>query len=132
MDNAVRGHVIVALDDERIVLLRQIRGSVSYVAPGVPVQADELPGQAAARAARDVFGIDVEIDELVFADTELGAEHFYFSARPLDPFDLDLTAPVPLTDDVSITALKRATLLAYPIRPTGMARRLRQARDGVP
>lgn len=119
--------MVVVLDDDRIVLLREVRsGSVRYVAPSVAVRGDELPGQAAARAAREQLGIEVEIEELVFADTEYGSEHFYFLANPLSRLELDST-PEPISDGVSLATLERTSLLAYPIRPHGVAHRLRIA-----
>lgn len=122
---AVRGHVLVTLDDGSVLFLREVRGgSVRYVAPGVSGLAGETPGHTAHRAAREHLGIDVQIADLVFADTENGAEHFYFLARPLAPYD-PLLAATQASSETSVAALRRSALLAYPIRPAGIALRLR-------
>jgi 8-oxo-dGTP pyrophosphatase MutT (NUDIX family) len=124
---ATRGHVVLMLDDGRLLFLRELLGgSVSYVAPGVTGVAGETPGQTARRAALERLGIDVEIADLVFADTENGAEHFYFLARPLTSFEpVWETSPAPTKSGSTLTTLKRSALLAYPIRPYGIALRLR-------
>jgi len=122
---AVRGHVVVALDDGRVLFQRRVDGgSVTYVAPGVGGAQGETPGHTARRAALEHLGIDVEIADLVFADTEQGAEHFYFLARPLASYDSELEAGPP-SAGTSVAALRRSALLAYPIRPAGIAVRLR-------
>jgi hypothetical protein len=122
---AVRGHVLVTLDDSRVLFLREVRGgSVTYVAPGISAVGGETPGHTAHRAALEHLGIDVRIADLVFADTENGSEHFYFLARPLRSFDPVLEA-TQLSSETSVAALRRSALLAYPIRPTGIALRLR-------
>ena len=123
---AARGHVVVTLEDERVVFLRAVLGgSVTYVAPCVSTVAGETPGHTARRAALEHLGLDVEIADLVFADTEHGAEHFYFLARPLtSPPAIDAATPDSAT---SMAALTRSALLAYPIRPIGLALRLRSA-----
>jgi ADP-ribose pyrophosphatase YjhB (NUDIX family) len=122
---AVRGHVIVTLDDGRVLLLREVvGGSVHYVAPGVVAEAGETPGQTARRAAQVHLGFDVEIADLVFADTEMGAEHFYFVGSPLTALDDEPVGPADANGDVSVVALKRTALLGYPVRPAGIGRRL--------
>jgi ADP-ribose pyrophosphatase YjhB (NUDIX family) len=122
---AVRGHVLVTLDDGRVLFLREVRdGSVTYAAPGISAVGGETPGHTAHRAALEHLGIEVHIAELVFADTENGAEHFYFLATPLRSFD-PVLEPTQLTSERSVAALSRSALLAYPIRPTGIALRLR-------
>jgi ADP-ribose pyrophosphatase YjhB (NUDIX family) len=126
-----RGHVVVGLDDERVVLLREVHsGSVTYSAPGVRVAPGETPGHAAVRAAREQLGLDVEVTGLLFADCESGADHYFFLATPLvlshRAWDQSASAS---GDAVSISALKRSALLGYPVRPIGIARGLRhQAR----
>jgi ADP-ribose pyrophosphatase YjhB (NUDIX family) len=130
-DIAAHGHVLVVLEDENVVFLREVRsGSVNYIAPGVSTEAGETPGQAAARAAREVLGIEVEISELVFADTELGSEHFYFLATPLTMPEEDWDAPPPSSDGVSVTKVPRSAMRAYPVRPTGVAHRLHSPAPG--
>jgi hypothetical protein len=123
---AARGHVVVALDDGLLFLREVLGGSVSYVAPGVTGVAGETPGQTARRAAQERLGIHVEIADLVFADTENGAEHFYFLARPLTSVEPAWeTLPSSTETGASLATLKRSALLAYPIRPSGIALRLR-------
>ena len=124
---AVRGHVVVTLEDGRVLFLREVLGGcVTYIAPGVTGIAGETPGQTARRAALERLGLDVEIADLLFADTENGAEHFYFLARPLTSYERGWDAPEPRSSS-SLAALRRSALLAYPIRPTGIALRLRAA-----
>ncbi len=125
---ATRGHVVVLLDSDRVVLVREVRrGSVQYTVPGVEVRPDETPGRAAARAAEEQLGIQVEVSELLFADTEMGEEHFFFAATPLDELD-EWDAVSDPVDAVSVAALRRTTLLAYPVRPVGIARALQRSR----
>ena len=129
-DLATRAHVVVLLDDGHVVLLREVRGgSVRYLAPGVAARQGETPGRAAARAAREQLGFEVEVLELLFADTEMGAEHFFFIAKPERPVEQDWEIPPPSTDGVEATALKRSALLGYPVRPVEIARLLRRAAD---
>jgi len=124
---AVRGHVVVTLDDGRVLFLREVLGGcVTYIAPGVIGVAGETPGQTARRAALERLELDVEIADLLFADTEHGAEHFYFLARPLTSYEPGWGAPGQESSS-SLAALSRSALLAYPIRPTGIALRLRAA-----
>jgi hypothetical protein len=127
---AARGHVIVVLDDGRAVFVRQVvDGTVTYVAPGVSGDMGETPGQTARRAAHVHLGIDVEIADLVYADTENGADHFYFLASPLDSLERRWVEQETMEGALttSIAPLHRSALLAYPIRPSGVGRRLRTA-----
>jgi ADP-ribose pyrophosphatase YjhB (NUDIX family) len=126
-----RGHVVVLLDDERVVLLRVVRsGSVSYRAPGVRVVGGETPGHAAARAAREELGIEVEVTDLLFADTESGAEHYFFLAVPVARPDGRWTEPRRSSrDGVSVCAVREAAILGYPVRPPGIARGLHHRRS---
>jgi len=131
---AARGHVIVVLDDGRAVFLRRVvGGTVTYVAPGVSGDVGETPGQTARRAARVYLGIDVEIADLVYADTENGAEHFYFVASTLGSLESGWIeqAQTEGAFTASIAPLHRSALLAYPIRPSGVGRRLRTAPLGA-
>jgi 8-oxo-dGTP pyrophosphatase MutT (NUDIX family) len=125
-DVATRGHAVVVLDDERVVLLREVRsGSVRYVAPGAPVGPGETPGRAAARAAMEQLGIEVEVSDLIFADTEMGAEHFFFQATPVGSTPSAWGVPSFSSDDgLSIAVVTRSALLGYPVRPIGIARRM--------
>jgi 8-oxo-dGTP pyrophosphatase MutT (NUDIX family) len=124
----------VLLDDQRVLFLREVRsGSVSYRAPGSRVLVSETPGHAAVRAAHEQLGIGVEVTDLLFADTESGAEHYFFLAVPVGipsrRWDEPLGVP---DDDVSICALKRSALLGYPVRPPGIARGLRHRSNRAP
>jgi hypothetical protein len=115
----------VLLDDDHVVLLREVRGgSVRYLAPGVATHEGETPGRAAARAALEWLGLEVDVSDLLFADTELGAEHFFFLATPRNvPEGEVLSAPRPC-QGVEPAILKRTALLAYPVRPVEIARLL--------
>ena len=123
-----RSHVVVLIDDDRVLLLREVRnGSVRYLAPGVASRGDETLGKAAERAAREQLGIEVVVDDLLFADTELGAEHYFFLARPVEPSKRDWDMSTPQEGTVP-TPLPRNALLGYPVRPTEVARRVPRAR----
>jgi ADP-ribose pyrophosphatase YjhB (NUDIX family) len=114
------------LDDRRALLLREVRsGKVSYRAPGVRVVEGETPGSAAVRAAREQLGLDVVVAELLFADTESGAEHYFFLAVPAEPGASEWAEPAPSGDGVSVSAVRCTALLGYPVRPPGIARGLR-------
>ena len=124
-DLATRGHVVVCLEDDRVLLIREVRsGQVSYVAPGTAIQGDETPGRAAIRAARQQLGVDVTVTELFFADTESGVEHFFFLAELESDHDTSWDEPVLASDPVSATAVRRAAIRGYPVRPFELARRL--------
>ena len=76
--------MVVLLDDNRIVLLREVQsGAVCYRAPEATVREGETPGHAALRAAWQKLGLEVRVTDLLFADTEGGAEHYFFLATPL-------------------------------------------------
>jgi hypothetical protein len=124
-DLATRGHAVVQLDGERVLLLREVRrGSVSYVAPGAATRVGEMPGKTAERAAHEQLGLDVEVIDLLFADTELGVEHFFFLARPKTALVEPVWETIAQPDGTIAAALRRGTLLGYPVRPTEIARRL--------
>jgi ADP-ribose pyrophosphatase YjhB (NUDIX family) len=124
-DLATRGHAIVLIDTDRVVLLREVRsGVVRYLAPGARVEPGGTPGQAAVRAARDVLGVDVEVARLLFADTEMGAEHYFFLTRLLSPSKESWDAPAPAGDGVTPTAIRRSLARAYPVRPAQLVPRL--------
>jgi ADP-ribose pyrophosphatase YjhB (NUDIX family) len=120
-DLSVRAHAVLA-DGETVVLVRHVdNGSVWYEAPGVSVRPDETPGLAAARAAAEQLGIEVEIGGLAYADTERGVEHYFFLAAPVaGGSELLPTA----SDDGHLVALRRAALLAYRVEPPQLARLL--------
>lgn len=72
---------LVLLSEGSALLIRTVdEGRVSYRAPGLPVLDGETPGHTAERVARDVLGLDVTLDGLLFAGTERGIEHFIFAA----------------------------------------------------
>ena len=128
-DIATRGHAVVLLDDAHVLLLRACQnGSVTYLAPGVASSAGETPGRAAARAALEYLGLEVQVEDLLFADMEMGAEHFFFLATPANG-----AVPAPSVARLSAerletAVLRRAALLGYPVRPVAIARLVPRAR----
>jgi len=119
-----RSHVVVLIEDDCVLLLREVRnGSVRYFAPGVAMRTDETLGKAAERAAREQLGIQVVVDDLLFADTEQGAEHYFFLARPTGPSWRNGETPTPPGGPVP-TPLRRNALLGYPVRPVEIAQRV--------
>ena len=122
---ATRGHVVVLVEGDRVLLVREVRsGSVRYLAPEATVRADETPGKAAVRAAREHLCAEVTVTDLLFADTEMGAEHFFFVAELESEYQAAWDAEPPQSDGTMITAVRRSALLAYPVRPVELARRL--------
>jgi ADP-ribose pyrophosphatase YjhB (NUDIX family) len=126
-DVATRGHAVVLLDEDHVVLLRELRGgSVHYLAPGVATREGETPGRAAARAALEWLGLNVDVSDLLFADTELGAEHYFFLATPRDAPEDERLKPQ-AREGMEPVILTRSALLAYPVRPVEIARLLHSA-----
>ena len=124
-DVATRRHVIVVLEDEHVLLFRELRGgTVRHLAPGAATHPGETPGKAAARAAREQLGVTVDVTELLFANTENGVEHFFFVASPNERVVLDSDVQRYPSEHLAATAVKRTALLAYPVRPVEVARRL--------
>ena len=116
---APRAHAVL-LDGNSVALVRHVSGgSVWYEAPGVAVEPGETPGNAAARAARDVLGVDVAVGELVYADTEHGLEHYFFVVEAGRGTKAHMTSP-----DVDVALVRRAALLAYRVEPRQLARLL--------
>ena len=128
-EHAPRSHALLLVGEDGVVLARRVEdGSVWYQAPGVAVQEGETPGRAAARAAREQLGVDVEVGDLVYADTELGLEHYFFAVLLPEGVDTDaLTAQA----DRELVVLRRAALLAYRVEPAPIARLLLRRRDSV-
>jgi 8-oxo-dGTP diphosphatase len=127
--------VVRGLADE-ILLIRRVRdGRVYYVAPGVEVLDAETPGAAAARAARQELGIEVKIDQMLYAQAFSGVDHFFFSAtasggvgdaaltRRGDDFELDGE----LDGTYELARLRVAALLGYDVRPLELAQRIVRA-----
>ena len=75
---------------------------------------------------RQKVGLEARVTDLPFANTEGGAEHYFFLATPLGLGRRPWEDPQPPSDGASASALRRSTLLGYPIRPVDIARRLRQ------
>ena len=130
---APHAHVVVSTAQEEVVLVRRVRnGRVYYLAPGVAVSEGETPGAAATRAARDELGIEVATQEMLHAEAFGGADHFFFSAKPLSGFggdvnnhvhgDFELDAERDGSSEVA--GLRISTLLAYDVRPWALALRL--------
>ena len=73
------------------------------------------------------------MSDLLFADTESGAEHYFFLAVPVGlpdrPWDDSLHSS---EDGLSVSAVKRSAILGYPIRPPGIARGLHHRSGRVP
>jgi ADP-ribose pyrophosphatase YjhB (NUDIX family) len=97
---------------------------VSYRAPGARVVEGETPGTAAVRAAREQLGLDVVVTDLLFADTESGADHYFFLAVTVEasPHAWDVASQT--GEGVSTSAVQRTALLGW-VRPPGIARGLR-------
>ena len=115
-----RAHVILLREGgEAVVLLREVRnGSVCHRAPGVALEPGETPGRAAARAALEHFGLAVEVGELVYADTEQGADHYFFlGAATVGSTDVANAPP-------DAVVLRRSALPAYRVEPFQLGRRL--------
>ncbi len=126
-------HVVVRVRRDEVILIRRVRhGRVYYVAPGVAVAEGETPGAAALRTASDELGIEVVIEELLYAQAFAGVDHFFFAATAqteiVDP------APIPDHDDFEldgelggsyeIVRLRVREILAYDVRPWALARRI--------
>ena len=63
------------------MVIRRIRdGRVYYMLPGTEVGTGETPGAAAARAALDDLGVDVGVEETLYAQAFSGVDHFFFLA----------------------------------------------------
>ena len=122
---ATRGHAVVRLEGDRVLLIREVRsGRVNYLAPGVALRAGETPGRAAIRAAREQLGVSAGVTELLFADTEMGAEHFFFLADLESEYDPSWDLAPPHQDGTTAIAVRRSAIRAYPVRPVELARRL--------
>jgi hypothetical protein len=105
------------VDERSVVLIRLTSvGSVFCEAAGAPLQPGETPGMAARRAATQHFGVDVEVGELLYADTDRGAEHYFFLARPIGGI-------AHIAGEHAAT-LRMASRLAYRVEPRELARRL--------
>lgn len=73
---------LVLLTESSALLVRAVDdGLVTYRAPGLPVGDGETPGHTAERVARELLGVEVTLDGLLFAGTERGVEHFIFAAE---------------------------------------------------
>jgi 8-oxo-dGTP diphosphatase len=136
---AAHAHVVVRTADDALILIRRVRqGRVYYVVPGTEVLAGETPGAAAGRAAVDSLGTDVQIEEMLYAQTFAGVDHFFFMAAASRDTAFDGAAPVPDHDDwelegelegtYEIVRLARTAILAYDFRPWPLARRIARAR----
>lgn len=129
-------HVVVRVSADEIILVRRVRqGRVYYIVPGVAVADGETPGVAATRAAREELGIDVEIEEMLYAQAFSGVDHFFFMATAQsDPAD---NGPSPDHDDFELDAelegsheiarLRIGALRAYDVRPWAIAQRVSRA-----
>jgi ADP-ribose pyrophosphatase YjhB (NUDIX family) len=127
-----RGQVIVVLEDEHVLLFRELRGgTVRHLAPGAATHPGETPGKAAARAAREQLGVTVDVTELLFANTENGVWHFFFVASPNERVVLDSDVQRHPSEHLAATAVKRTALLAYPVRPRRSRPAASSCRGGV-
>ncbi len=118
---APRAHVVLLVGADGVVLMRDIdHGSVRYRAPGVILQSAETPGRAAGRAARERLGVEVEIGDLFYADTEHGVEHYFFLATPAATGG----GLPPSLADPDLVVLRRTALLGYHVEPAQLARLL--------
>ena len=72
---------IVIVKDGQVALIKRVRdGSTYYVFPGGGVETGETPEHAAVREAREELGVEVRLDDLIFATSLGGREHNYYSA----------------------------------------------------
>jgi 8-oxo-dGTP diphosphatase len=135
---AAHAHVVVRTPDDAVILVRRVRqGRVYYIVPGTEVLAGETPGAAAARAAANDLGLEVEIDEMLYAQTFAGVDHFFFIATTNAEPPQDSAVPRPDHDDwelegeldgsYEIVQLQRKAILAHDVRPWALARRIARA-----
>jgi 8-oxo-dGTP diphosphatase len=135
---AAHAHVVVRTPGDAVILIRRVRrGRVYYIVPGTEVLDGETPGVAAARVAANEFGIEVEIDEMLYAQTFAGVDHFFFIATTNADLPRASAVPVPDHDDweleseldgsYEIVLLQRTSILAHDVRPWALARRIARA-----
>lgn len=135
---AAHAHVVVRTPGDAVILVRRVRqGRVYYIVPGTEVLAGETPGVAAARAAANELGIEVEIDEMLYAQAFAGVDHFFFMGTTnsdlpqgdavtfVDHDDWELESE--LDGSYEIVQLQRKTILAHDVRPWALARRIARA-----
>jgi ADP-ribose pyrophosphatase YjhB (NUDIX family) len=135
---APHAHVVVRTAADEVILVRRVRnGRVYYLAPGVEVAADETPGGAAERVAREELGLEVEIEieEMLYAQVFAGVDHFFFLATT--PSELVVEGIVADHDDLELEAesggshelarLPVRALLGYDVRPRALALRVVRA-----
>ncbi len=108
--------MVVVVADCVLLQRRVISGRPVHEAPGVTVREGETPGHAAARAAQEHLGLEVAIGDLVFADTEHGAEHYFFLADVRTGGEA-----ARLETDGLLSPIRLAAVLAYVIEPYGLA-----------
>ena len=113
---ATHAHAVVLVGDAVLLIHHVERGRPVHEAPGVVARPGETPGQAAERAARERLGLEVTARDLLFADTEHGAEHYFFLAEPADVDALEWRQW-----DPEVRPIRLAALLAYQISPRGLA-----------
>jgi 8-oxo-dGTP diphosphatase len=136
---AAHAHVVVRTAADAVILIRRVRqGRVYYLVPGTEVLEGETPGAAAARVARNELGIEVSVDEMLYAQAFAGVDHFFFMATALSELLSDGVASGRDNDDwelerelggsYEIVQLPRTLILAYDVRPWALARRVAGAR----
>ena len=76
----VRAAIVIEKDGQ-VALIERVRdGRTYYVFPGGGVEDGETPEHAAVREAREELGVEVHLDDLIFATNLGGREHRYYSA----------------------------------------------------
>ena len=131
---ATHSHVVARTLSDQVILIRRVRhGRVYYIAPGSEVQDGETPGAAAERVAAHHLGIEAVVERLLFAETFAGVDHFFFLASaptellpktPPPQYLADSDFPGEFEGTYETVRLERDTILAYDVRPVGLARRV--------
>lgn len=133
--HAAHAHVVVRTAADAVILIRRVRqGRVYYLVPGTEVLDGETPGAAAVRAATNALGIDVKVEEMLYAQAFAGVDHFFFMATARSELLTDEAASGRDHDDwelerelggsYEIVQLQRKVLLAYDVRPWALAKRV--------
>lgn len=131
----------VIVRDGRAALIERVNhGRRYFLFPGGVVGAGESPTEAAARAAREQLGLEVEVVGIAYEEVVAGAVHAYYYADvvggdPLPEVWLAGGSHDELDRDAGgsyrLAWLPVTHLLAYDVRPYVLARRLDQAAHAV-